>query len=182
MQSQPTLVTERLILRPFFLSDAPAVQQFAADRAVAANTLAIPHPYPEGEAERWIRCHAEQLAEGKAVHFAIVQHDNTLCGTIHLGRVPAFQLAELGYWIGRPFWGRGYCTEAGRAVLAYGFNQLELNRIQGTHFADNPASGRVMEKMGLLYEGCRREHTVKWGEFKDIKLYGLLRKDYQHHG
>lgn len=174
---QPTLQTARLVLRPFTLADAPAVQCLASDRAIAANTLSIPHPYPDGAADAWIRTHPKAFTAGKSVTFAIALPDDTLCGSIGLGLVPEFQHAELGYWIGKPFWGKGYCTEAGHAVIGYGFETLGLHRIQATHYADNPASGRVMQKLGMTYEGCRRQHTLKWGEFKDIKLYGLLKGD-----
>ncbi|MEB3268689.1 MAG: GNAT family N-acetyltransferase [Leptolyngbya sp.] len=173
----PTLHTDRLWLRPFSLADAALVEDLAGDRDIAARTLTIPHPYPPGLAAQWIRCHGPDFAEGKSVNWAIVRRDGHLCGAMGLGLVREFHLAELGYWIGRPFWGQGYCTEAARAVIAYGFDTLGLNRIQATHFADNPASGRVMEKIGMTYEGCRRQHTVKWGEFKDIKLYGILHSD-----
>ncbi len=72
-----------------------------------------------------------------------------------------------------------YVTEAARAVINFGFEKLSLHRIQATHFGNNPASGRVMQKVGMLYEGCRRQHTLKWGEYRDIKLYGILRYDWE---
>ncbi|HEY9880868.1 MAG TPA: GNAT family N-acetyltransferase [Leptolyngbyaceae cyanobacterium] len=176
--SQPTLYTERLILRPFTLADAPTVQHLAGEREIAARTLAIPHPYPDGLAAAWIRTHPKEFAAGAAVNFAITLIDNTLCGAIGLGLFPENRLAELGYWIGKPYWGNGYCTEAAKAILEFGFKDLNLNRVQSTHYTDNPASGRVMQKIGMSYEGCRRQHTFKWGEFKDIKLYGILKSDW----
>lgn len=175
---QPTLHTKRLTLRPFTLADAPEVQRLAGDRVVASQTLSIPHPYENGMAEDWIRTHPKEFAAGRAAIFALTLADFTLCGAIGLGILTAYRLAELGYWLGQPYWGQGLATEAARAVLAYGFQELNLNRIQATHFSDNPASGRVMEKIGMAYEGCRPEHTYKWGEFKDIKLYGILRRDW----
>lgn len=177
---QPTLTSPRLILRPFHLGDAPRVQQLAGDRAVAMSTLMIPHPYTDGLAEAWIRTHPQNFANDQAVTFAITLPNDILCGAIGLGLVREFHLAELGYWIGKPYWGKGYATEAAHTILQFGFETLGLNRIQATHFTDNPASGRVMEKIGMTYEGCRRQHTLKWGEFKDIKLYGLLKIDWQH--
>jgi [ribosomal protein S5]-alanine N-acetyltransferase len=179
---QPTLYTERLILRPFSLADAPEVQRLAGEWEIAARTLVIPHPYPDGLAEQWIRSHSPAFAAGTAVNFAITLLDNTFCGAIGLGLVPENHLAELGYWIGKPYWGNGYCTEAARALLPYGFKDLGLNRIQSTHYTDNPASGRVMQKIGMTYEGCRRQHTLRWGEFKDIKLYGILKEDWLREG
>ncbi|HEY9738517.1 MAG TPA: GNAT family N-acetyltransferase [Trichocoleus sp.] len=175
---QPTLCTERLILRPFSLADAPNVQRLAGEWDIAARTLVIPHPYPDGLAEQWIRSHPQDFAAGNAVNFAITLIDNTLCGAIGLGLVAENQLAELGYWIGKPYWGNGYCTEAARALLKFGFLNLGLNRIQATHYSDNPASGRVMQKIGMTHEGRRRQHTFRWGEFKDIELYGILKQDW----
>lgn len=175
---QPVLSTKRLGLRSFSVADAAAVQHLAGDRKVAVSTLSIPHPYPDGLAENWIRTHPRDFERKKAVTFAITLANQTLCGAIGLGLVPEFDLAELGYWIGVPYWGHGYCTEAAEAIVAYGFETLKLHRIQSTHFSDNPASGRVMQKLGMSYEGCRRQHTLKWGEFKDITLYGLLYEDW----
>lgn len=177
---QPVLETARLTLRPFRLSDAADVQRLAGDRTVAANTLSIPHPYPNGAAEAWIQSQSEQFTQGKAAVYAITLRDTqVLCGSIGLGINPDFNLAELGYWVGLPYQNHGYCTEAATALLDFGFRELGLNRIQATHFTDNPASGRVMEKIGMSYEGCRRQHTNKWGELKDIKLYALLKSDLE---
>ncbi|PSN20505.1 GNAT family N-acetyltransferase [filamentous cyanobacterium CCP5] len=178
VSTQPTFYTERLVLRPFSLADAPTVQQLAGDWQVAANTLTLPHPYAEEVAIEWIRAHPRGYADGKEVVFAIALPDNTLIGAIGLGIVKEFQLAELGYWVGVPYWGKGYCTEAARAVVDYGFRHLGLNRIQSTHFSQNPASGRVMEKAGMTREGYRPQHTRRWGEFHDIVLYGILRQDW----
>ena len=78
--------------------------------------------------------------------------------------------------LGRPFWGRGYATEAARAVIEYGFSVLNLHRIYAMHFSRNPASGRVMEKCGMVHEGRFREHVRKWGVFEDVDLRGILRE------
>jgi RimJ/RimL family protein N-acetyltransferase len=86
--------------------------------------------------------------------------------------------AELGYWIGVPYWNQGYCTEAARAVLRYGFETLGLNRIQARHLARNPASGRVMIKIGMRHEGTMRQAVIKWEAYEDIKLYAILRSEY----
>ena len=86
------------------------------------------------------------------------------------------QRAELGYWIGRPYWNQGYCTEAARAVLDFGFEQLGLNRIYASHFTRNPASGRVMQKLGMTHEGRLRQHVRKWDAFEDVEVYAVLRE------
>ncbi|NEP60397.1 MAG: GNAT family N-acetyltransferase, partial [Symploca sp. SIO2G7] len=87
--------------------------------------------------------------------------------------------AELGYWIGVLYWSKGYCTEAAKAVVQYGFEVIGLHRIQAAHFPHNPASGRVMQKIGMSYEGYRRQHILKWGKFEDLELYGILKSDWQ---
>ena len=86
--------------------------------------------------------------------------------------------AELGYWIGKPFWGRGYCTEAAQALLRYAFTELGLVRVHSCHFARNPASGRVMQKIGMVKEGCRRQHVKKWDKLEDLELYGVLKQEW----
>ena len=120
MSGIPTLETERLILRPFRLEDAAEVQRFAGDRSIADTTLNIPHPYEAGMAEEWISKHRPDFEDGKGVTFAITRKsDGSLIGAIGLmGMVKGHQ-AELGYWIGQPYWSQGFCTEAGAAVLAF---------------------------------------------------------------
>ena len=179
-KQQSTIHTDRLILRPFMLSDAAEVQRLAGDRAIAAVTQAIPHPYEDGMAEDWIKSHPKQFAEGKGVVFAITfSETNLLCGAIGLSIHQEDNRAELGYWIGKPFWGNGYCTEAALAVLKYGFESLGLHRIYSSHFSSNPASGRVMQKIGMIYEGCLRQHLLKWGKFEDRVQYGILKSEWE---
>lgn len=174
----PTLSTERLILRPFSPDDADAVARLAGAVEVASTTLSIPHPYPEGAAAAWIAGHAESFAQGRAVPFAItLRSDGALAGAIGLEIDPEHLHAELGYWIAVPFWGRGYATEAARAMVRYGFEELGLHRIFAAHFTRNPSSGRVLEKIGMIHEGHRRGHLRKWGVLEDIEEYGLLRND-----
>jgi RimJ/RimL family protein N-acetyltransferase len=92
------------------------------------------------------------------------------------------QHAELGYWIGLPHWGNGYATEAATEVLRYGFEDLQLHRIFASHFAHNPASGGILKKLGMHYEGCQRQHLRKWDQFVDSELYGLLRQEWDVRG
>src|SRR5579863_2647719 len=149
-KNRPTLETERLVLRPFDLSDAPRVQLLAGDRAVAATTKNIPYPYEDGMAEEWIGTHQERFEKGQLVNFAIVlKHGGELIGAIGLGLNLTQENAELGYWIGKPYWSCGYCTEAGHAVLGYAFDTLCVHRVHAHHLSHNPASGRVMQKLGM---------------------------------
>lgn len=175
---QPVLETERLLLRPFALADAAEVQRLAGDREVASTTRLIPHPYPDGLAEQWIGSLAGLYAKGRSCSFAITLRDGPLMGAIGLTIEPTDQHAELGYWIGRPYWNQGYCTEAGRAVLTFAFDRLGLRRIYAHYMARNPASGRVMEKLGMQPEGRLRQHRYKWGAWEDLILCGILKDEF----
>ena len=130
-------------------------------------------------AEEWIGGHKSAYEDGKAITFAIeLRSDASLVGAIGLRIDGCFNKAELGYWVGKPFWNRGYATEATTAVLTFGFNELQLNRIHAAHLARNPASGRVMQKSGMILEGTARHDTMKWGKYEDLVSYGLLREDW----
>ncbi len=176
---QPVIETERLTLRPFHLSDAKRVQELAGDVKIAETTLNIPHPYEDGMAEAWIGTHKDSLVDGKSITYAITEKNTgALVGAISLmGMNNIHRKAELGYWIGVPYWNKGYCTEAARVFVELGFKELNLNRIYALAFATNKGSWSVMEKTGMIYEGTRREDVVKDGIPQDLKSYGILRKD-----
>jgi RimJ/RimL family protein N-acetyltransferase len=179
MNESASLQTARLLLRPFVLADAPDVQRLAGERDVADTTFNIPHPYLDGMAEQWIVTHRELFGRGELANFAIVlRTTDTLVGAIGLRINALDRNAELGYWIGRPFWNMGYGTEAARAVVAYGLGPLGLRRIHARHLARNPSSGRVMQKVGMRPEGCLRQHVMKWGVLEDLVLYGILQDEY----
>ena len=178
MADQPTLSTSRLVLRPFTVADAPDVQQLAGVAEVAATTLNIPHPYLDGMAEAWIATHAPAWDAHAGVTFAIVSTSHELRGAISLQLAAAHQRGELGYWIARPYWGQGLATEAATAVLQFAFGALALNRVHASHFTRNPASGRVLQKLGMTLEGVHRGHFLKNGRFEDIAQYAILRSDW----
>ena len=181
MEKQPVLKTERLNLRPFRLDDAPVVTVLAGERDIAFNTLNIPHPYEVGMAEEWIGAHQEMYQRGEQLNYAIERKsDRRLVGAVGLMLDPKHNRAELGYWVGKPYWGQGYCTEAAAELLRYGFEVLELNRIQASHYSRNFASGKVMDKLGMKYEGCLRSHIYKWGEYLDIVYRGILKSEYEN--
>ncbi len=178
MTSQRHIYTERLLLWPFVLTDAPDVRRLAGDRDIAATTLRIPHPYPEGVAEAWIgSLEANERDAGNFVFAVTLRAGGTLIGAVGLEVAAEHQHAELGYWIGKPFWNNGYASEAAAAVVRFGFHTLQLHRIFAHHMTDNPASGRVLVKIGMTYEGTMRQHIHKWGQFKDVAFYGMLRQE-----
>jgi ribosomal-protein-alanine N-acetyltransferase len=181
MKKQIAIDTSRLQLRFFQMSDAPVVFRLVGDRDIAATTTNIPHPYKEGMAEEWISTHQTKYEEDELINFAItLASTKELIGAIGLMINRDFDRAELGYWVGKPYWGQGYCTEAARAVLHFSFTDLNLNRVYANHYLTNPASGKVMEKIGMKKEGIARQHIKKWGVFHDSVGYGILRSEYKN--
>jgi len=182
MQSYPEIKTERLLLRGFKPADAPEIQVLAGAFEIAEMTLNIPHPYLDGMAETWMDNHRKDFESGRGVVFAMIESQSEkLVGAVGLIAAMRFQRAELGYWVGKPFWGKGYATEASQAVLQYGFEEMQLNKINATHMARNPASGRVMQKLGMEQEGIFKQHVLKWGEYIDLAAYGLLVGSWKRH-
>lgn len=176
MATFPTLGTDRLLLRQFQWSDVTDVQHLAGVKEVAAGTF-LPHPYTDGTAEQWIMNQQQDFAAGTLVNFAIVLITNVvLIGSIGLDIAPGHRHARTGFWLGVPYWNHGYGTEAVNEVLAYGFNQRHLHRIYAPHFLNNPASGRVLQKADMTYEGRMREHYPRFGQYVDVELYGMLNR------
>jgi RimJ/RimL family protein N-acetyltransferase len=181
MTSQPILTTKRLILRPFEITDAKRVQQLASEKEIARTTLMLPYPYEDGMAESWIGSHAEKYASNEETVFAVVlKEEAAVIGAVGLARSKISpHAAEMGYWIGLPYWNNGYCTEAARAVLSFGFESFELTRIAAHHFGSNPSSGRVMANIGMKQEGRLRAQIIKWGNVEDLVLYGILKEEFR---
>ena len=178
MNLPPTLETERLRIRPYTEADIPELVPLVGAREVAATTLRIAHPYTDQDAQDFL----ELARELDKLWLAMtLRADGRQIGGIGLRIEQPHRHAELGYWLGVSYWGHGYATEASREMLRYGFEDLGLQRIFATHFKHNPASGRVLKKIGMRYEGCQREHLLKWGQFVDSELYGILRREWESH-
>ena len=176
---QPTLLTERLVLRPFAAADAPAVHAIVSEREVASTTLHIPHPYPQELAGEWIATHEPGwMARESAVFACVLREEGALVAAVGLQLDPPHRRGELGYWVAKPFWNRGLATEAARAVMAFGFRNLGLHRVQARHFTRNPPSGAVMRKLGMRHEGRMRHHIYKWGVFEDVEMYAILEDEF----
>lgn len=175
----PTVRTARLVLGDFTLADAADLQRLAGDREIADTTLAIPHPYEMDHALAWIGNQRKESARGRAINFALrLSPGASIIGCAGLRDIDAEHLqAELGFWIGREWWGRGYAREAAAAVVRFGFERLGLNRIYAHHMLRNPAAGRVLEHIGMQREGVLRQRVRKWGIYEDVVLYAVLRDD-----
>lgn len=171
--------TNRLILRCLQEGDAARIVELAGDYEVSKMTLNIPYPYPPEGAINFIRGSMEAWGKGERFAFAMVQKKtDTFMGVIGFRPNQQHFRAEVGYWIGVPYWGNGYTTEALHRVIQFGFETLKLNRIQASYRTDNPASGRVMEKAGMQYEGTLRQMMFRDGEFTDLSYRAILREDY----
>ncbi|MBC8376707.1 MAG: GNAT family N-acetyltransferase [FCB group bacterium] len=180
MKKYPEIKLERLMLRGFLPTDAPKIQELAGAFEIAEMTLNIPHPYLDGMAETWMNSHQSEFNSGSGVVFAMIElYSGKLVGAVGLTVMQRFNRAELGYWVGKPFWGNGYATEASKALLKYGFETLQLNKIHASHMTRNPASGRVMQKIGMEPEGVLKQHALKWDKFVDMAVYGKLSSTWQ---
>lgn len=179
MSATPTIRTARLVLGTFEPDDAPELQRLAGAREIADTTVAIPHPYALDHALAWISNQSRESVRGRATNFAVrLLPGSPLVGCASLRDIdPEHSQAELGFWIGREWWGQGYASEAAAAVIRFGFETLGLNRIYAHHMARNPAAGRVLLHVGMQREGLLRERVRKWGVYEDVVVYAILRED-----
>ncbi len=175
----PELISQRLRLAELSASDIPAIVLYAGNSKIAATTLNLPHPYTEKDAVYWLNMAHQGFRSGHQHIFGIyLKATNEFIGGMGLHLNHIHENAEVGYWIAEPFWGKGYCSEALRQVLDYGFNQLKLHKIYARHLIGNPASGKVMIKNGMILEGELVDHYKKGNEFRSVKQYRLTKKEY----
>jgi RimJ/RimL family protein N-acetyltransferase len=177
----PTLETARLSLRKLAESDAAQVARLAGHREIAHTTISIPHPYSEPQALEWIRKMNGQMSNpGDIVFAATLRGNSELIGTVGLRAINSeHSHAEMGFWIGVPYWRQGFATEAAAAVLRYAFENLRLNRVFAHHMVRNPASGRVLQKIGMKPEGRLQQHIRKWGLFEDVVVLAILDEEWK---
>jgi RimJ/RimL family protein N-acetyltransferase len=177
IHEQPTLATERLRLRAYRADDAARIQTLAGERDVAEMTSTIPHPYPDGAAERWIIQQAQSWQQGTAVTFAVtLRNKDEIIGAVGLLNGERNE-AEIGYWIGIPYQGKGYCTEAVEALIGFGIAELGITRFFARHLKRNPASGAVLRNAGLRKIG---KDNIVWRDgisMEAIECYELLIQD-----
>jgi [ribosomal protein S5]-alanine N-acetyltransferase len=188
MEPYPTLRTERLVLRGFTLEDAPELHRLAQPREVARMMLRHPHPFEEGMAEEWISGLRPMFEVGNGTMFAVeLRQRGALVGTVSLyTRAPdgTAVLGEegtglLGFWLGMPYWGKGYATEAVAEVVRYGFEDRGLQRIKANHFGINTASGKVLRKVGMSHMRTLPNYYEKWDTTEDREEYVLLARNWR---
>ena len=165
----------RCIVRPWRVGDEAALVRHANNRRVWRNLSRLPHPYTTGDADAWI---ARASVQAPVTDFAITVNGEDVGGIgVELGRDVFSRSAEIGYWLGEAYWGRGIATEALRAVTEYAFATFDVCRLQAGVFAWNPASMRVLEKAGYTLEARHRKNVTKDGETIDRLVFALVRSD-----
>jgi [ribosomal protein S5]-alanine N-acetyltransferase len=177
--NRPVLQTKRLTLRPLQPGDARDLVRLINDPEIARNTLRIPYPYPAALADEWIATHQKDLGENDEVVWGITMREtDEFMGVIGIVPKP-FNVGEIGYWLARAHWGRGYASEAAAAVIRYGFEQRAFNRIEAGVFSFNHASARVLQKCGMIFEGVLRQSARKGDDYIDTRMYSILRSDWK---
>ncbi|AMM94675.1 acetyltransferase [Peribacillus simplex] len=173
-----TITSKRLVLRLFQKSDAVAVTKLCNNYNIYKNTLYLPYPYSIEDALSWIEHHLDNFNTNKSYEFAITDKESEeLYGAIALSNNQKFNNGEIAYWIGEKFWGNGYATEAAQAILHFAFEEKQYHKVFARYFHSNPASGRVMQKLGLKKEGILIDHVRKENRFEDLVYYGIINSE-----
>jgi RimJ/RimL family protein N-acetyltransferase len=179
MKTFPELITKRLILRNVQLNDIPAILKYANNKVISDNVLNIPFPYNEEEVLYWIKKAHEGFRNNTRYAFAITLKElGELIGVISLSIEQDHNKAELGFWVGEPYWGRGIMTEATEEILKFGFNEVNLNKIFATHYVNNEASGKVLSKSGMKKEGVLKDHYLHKNIYKTVIQYRMTKEEY----
>lgn len=163
-------------LRPFKKDDANAIAKYANNKKIADNLRDMfPHPYTYDDAVQWLE---KILPQKNRAPFAIATSEELIgCIGLMVGEDVHRFLAELGYWLAEPFWNNGVMTLAVKAIVDYGFNTLQLNRIFAEPYESNPASGKVLENAGFVQEGILRSNVIKNGNVLNQTLYSIIPSD-----
>ncbi len=173
----PTLKGKNIVLRAFKNSDAGDLQENANNKKIARFTF-VPYPYKLKDAKSFIKRTRKNYRQKKEHNFAItLKKTNKAIGSISLMKLDfKNKNAELGYWLGEKYWGKGYTTEAGKLILRHAFNNLKLKRIYAMTFLSNKTSSKVLEKLGFKKEGILRKNVFRNNKFHDENLYAIVKK------
>ncbi|WP_440118966.1 GNAT family N-acetyltransferase [Paenibacillus sp. QZ-Y1] len=176
-----TMTTKRLLLRLFTRADAETVTRLCNDYNIYRSTLTLPYPYTMDCALLWIEHHNENFNADILYEFAICDRETgALYGAIALSNHQRHDNGELSYWVGQPFWRKGYATEAAKAMLDFAFNVKKYHKVYARHFASNPASGQVIQNIGMMKEGVLVDHVKKEDRYEDLIYYGIVKQEVAH--
>lgn len=172
-------VTDRIHLSEFHLSDEAATIKHFKEKEIYDRTLRIPYPYTEADFQAWLEIVEKATKQqGRPVHWAIRDENEFLIGgcgfdSLQIGKS---HRAEIGYWLAKPYWGRGIMTAVVQRLCEFAFTEFGLVKITAHVFADNAASAKVLDKCGFQHEGYLRKHYLKDGKYLDAKLFALLKE------
>ena len=171
------LETERCKLRFFKNSDVEALFSICNDKEFN-QYIPLPYPYHKSDAKKWIKSQPEKRKEGSGFDFAVVSKDgNELIGSVSITIDKKNQFGELGCWISKQCWGKGFATEILKKVTKFAFEDLGLHKVYAKCYKENIASSKAIQKSGLTFVGTLREHALKDGKFHDCLLYELINKN-----
>ena len=175
----PDLSTERLLLRKIRLNDAPDMFEYSKDPEVTKYLLWDPHPNVE-HTRNYIDYLQDRYRDGKYYDWAVIlKSSGKMMGSCGFSSIlPEHRSAEVGYVLNPAFRGQGIAGEALSAVLDFAFRKMALNRVEAKCVAENASSERVMQKVGMTFEGVARSALLVKGEFRNIKIYSMLRSEY----
>lgn len=174
------LETERLILRSLNIDDAKEIHENIKDKDVSKWTANVPYPYTLEMAHQFIEQSHITIENNKHIELGIVLKDaNKLIGVVGLLNLDLRNKhAEIGYWLGKNYWGKGFMPEAAKRIIKFGFNELDLHKIYGKHIDVNTNSKRIFEKLGFTQEGLLREQSLKEGIYYNKPIWSLLRDEF----
>lgn len=186
MEQFPRLVTKRLILDQIKPTDIPDIVSYAGNIKIVENTRTMPHPYHEEDAISWINMANQGFKNRDNYIFAMRFRDtHAFMGGIGLTLDKENNRAELGYWLAESFWNLGFTTEAVKAILQFGFEKLNLNKVIAAYITTNETSGKVMIKNGMTKEAefkdhdIKKDHTVTDGKYISLIQYRMLKSEYE---
>ena len=180
MDTFPELTTERFVLRKIRLSDVPALLKHVNNKSITDQIINFNYPYLEADAVARMHFVHEGFKNRERYVFLVAgKEDNALVGEIGIHLDMGNNRAEIGYWVAEPFWGKGIASEVTAAVLKFGFETLELNKIYATHYLDNPGSGKVLVNNGMILEAELKEHYRRGDGYGTVRQYRLTQEEYQ---
>ncbi|MBM3199472.1 GNAT family N-acetyltransferase [Candidatus Woesearchaeota archaeon] len=180
MTVKTVLDGEKVYLRKLKYSDAKDIYENVKHKEVVKWTLNIPHPYPKNGAIKFIRHKHSARRKKESYAFGIVPKDyGKVVGVIDLFKIDwKNKNAELGYWLGKKYWGKGLMTESVKLMLGFAFEDLNLHKVKADLFENNHGSKKVLEKSGFNLEGKIKEGRFRYGKWQNELVYGVLSKDY----
>lgn len=176
MNTQPHLNLKSVTLRPFVLDDAMRVSELANCEEIAGKLSSLPYPYHVDDAKRWIKLLEQSFEDKTHISYAItIKNTGELIGEVSLRIDWKAKRAQLGYWIGKDYWNKGYGYAAALGMVDFGFTYLNLHKIFAIHYSGNPASGRILRKIGMEHEGTLVDHVYVNGHYENVEHMAIIR-------